>query len=113
MDSALREFRRGPMKLSLLGALAFGALMLPAASRAADPPGTRGANDPWMQLAANGKILSADALAQQKGARLPRPGLVDQKMDGIPRVLLWDEMRILPMSKPASDGVVTGSGIGR
>jgi hypothetical protein len=113
MDDTWQESRMGSTKLNLFGALAFGALMLPTASRAADLPGAWRADDVRMQFAASGKILSADAMAQQKGAGLPRPGLIDQKMDAVPRVLLWDEMRIWPMLKPAGDGVITGNGIGR
>jgi len=87
--------------------------MLPANSRAADLLKTRWTDDLRMQLAASGKRLSADDMAKQKGAGLSRPGLIDQRTGEVPRVLLWDEMRMWPLVKPAGNGVVTGSGIGR
>ena len=87
--------------------------MLPAASQAADLREIGRADDLRVQLAASSTTLSADEMAKQKGAGLSRPGLIDQRTDGLPRVLLWDEMRIWPLPKPAGDGVVTGNGIGR
>lgn len=113
MSSVFRKSRLGTVKFNLFGALAFGALMLPAASRATDLREIGRADDLRMQLAASGKSLSTEDMAKQKGAGLSRPGFIDQRTDGLPRVLLWDELRILPLPKPAGNGVVTGNGIGR
>lgn len=113
MDYSLRTLRSGPKKLGLFGVLAIGALALPTAVRAADVPQTRWVQDLQVRIAASGKSLSEDDMARQKGAGLSRPGFIDQRTDGLPRVLLWDEMRSWPVARPAGDGVVTGGGITR
>ena len=113
MGNSLQKPRTELSKLGLLGALAFGALVLPSAGRAADLSAVGWAEGLRMQLAASGSSLSADDMAREKGAGLSRPGFIDQRTDGLPRVLLWDEMRMWPTIKPTGDGVVTGNGIGR
>ena len=113
MDTSLQKSRWESTKLGLFGAFAFAALMLPTTGRAADLSEIGRVEDLRIQLAASGKNLSADDMARQKGAGVSRPGLIDQKMDGLPRVLLWDEMRMGPLVKPAGNGVVTGGGISR
>ena len=106
MSNVLRNSRSGSAKFGLYRALASGALMLPAAGRAADRPAFERTGDLRMQLAASGKTLSADAMEKQKDAGRSPASLIDQRMDGFPRVLLWDEMRIWSMLKRAGDGVV-------
>jgi hypothetical protein len=61
--------------------------------------------------AASENILSESAMADQKGAGLRPPNITANEENGVPKVMLWDEMKTSPIINPAPDGVVNG-GIG-
>jgi len=94
-------------------ALALGACLLPAVSRAAGPQGPTAAPGVGTVLATTADVLSEDAMARQKGSGLRTPPMISSEPGVSPKVLLWDEMRLAPLLNPPNNGVVTGGTGGR
>lgn len=89
--------------------LALGACVLSAECLAAGPSGPTAVPELRTLLATNSNVLSETAMARQKGSGLLRPPtIIPNESSGVPRVLLWDELRIAPLIAPAPDGIVTG-----
>jgi hypothetical protein len=93
-------------------ALALG-VCVPAASQAAGPPNPTPVSGLRALLATDAKVLSEDAMAQQKGSGLQAPAVIGNDPSSPAKVLLWDEMRIAPLLNPPNDGVVIGGAGGR
>lgn len=52
-------------------------------------------------------------MARQTGSGLRPPAIITSEPNAVPRVLLWDEFRIGPLTAPANSGMVTTGGSGR
>jgi hypothetical protein len=107
------KVRPGRMR-NIVAALALAAAVwLPSAQcDAAEPSGSMPAHGlSTLLAAASESILSESAMAGQKGAGLRPPSINANEENGVPKVMLWDEMKTSPIINPAPDGVVTG-GIG-
>ena len=92
--------------------MALAVCALSAECRAAGPAGP--SLEPELRtLLASANVLSETAMARQKGSGLRSPSIITNEQGGSPRVLLWDELRILPLLTPMGDGVVTGGGGGK
>lgn len=90
-------------------ALAVGVWVLSAECDAAEPSGSTPAHRVSTLLAASSEnILSESDMADQKGAGLRPPSISANEASGVPKVMLWDEMKTSPILNPPQDGVVTG-----
>jgi hypothetical protein len=91
--------------------LAIGVCLLSAECSASERTGSVPGRDIGTLLAAcSENIVSESAMAQQTGAGLRPPSLIDNATNGGPKVMLWDEMKASPMLNSPQDGVVIGGG---
>jgi hypothetical protein len=57
---------------------------------------------------ASSNALSEEDMARQTGTGLRPPAFITNDQGGGPRVQLWDELKIGPLTMPATSGVTTG-----
>jgi hypothetical protein len=83
-----------------------------AGCRAAGPSSgpSRVADLPALLTSAN--VLSEAAMARQIGTGLRPPSLLSEP-SAAPRVLLWDELKIVPLMAPPNNGMTTTGGAGK
>jgi hypothetical protein len=113
-DNRETDLRVRPRRISSIFAalaLAVGVCVLSAQCDAAEPSGSMTAHPlSTLLAAASENILSESAMADQKGAGLRPPNINTNEANGVPKVMLWDEMKTSPILNPTPDGTVIGGG---